>query len=157
MASLTVLIESNHSQTEKMLSIKRLSKNTLPIPTLIAWITPLTLVGVLLNMFANPAYFLVPHLISFATVPINRSTFLVGDAFSPASLGLQFLTHVHLGDNWSSKFETKAQQQLVTDSVYSRVRHPMYCTLHSCWLRLVVAYSVTTGCVCARFQQCSSW
>jgi protein-S-isoprenylcysteine O-methyltransferase Ste14 len=35
-------------------------------------------------------------------------------------------THKDLGRNWSVTLEVRQQHALVTDGVYSRVRHPMY-------------------------------
>ena len=87
----------------------------------------MALTAILLNTFANPAVYLAPRFVSFAALPFRRHTSTVlGVAFSIAGLGLQFLSHLHLGKNWSSKIEAKKQDQLVTRGVYLWIRHPMY-------------------------------
>jgi len=45
---------------------------------------------------------------------------------SPASLWLFYRTHKDLGRNWSVTLEVRDRHTLVTNGVYSRVRHPMY-------------------------------
>jgi len=96
-------------------------------PKLPPWIVVVQSLSLLLNMFANPALFLAPHLVSFAALPVIRTTATtVGASFAVLGLGLQLLSHLHLGENWSTLIETKKQHKLVMNGVYSRVRHPMY-------------------------------
>jgi len=45
---------------------------------------------------------------------------------SPARSGSSARTHKDLGRNWSVTLEVREQHALVTNGVYSRVRHPMY-------------------------------
>jgi len=49
-----------------------------------------------------------------------------GAAVFAASLWLFRRTHKDLGRNWSVTLEVREQHALVTNGVYSRVRHPMY-------------------------------
>jgi protein-S-isoprenylcysteine O-methyltransferase Ste14 len=49
-----------------------------------------------------------------------------GAAIFLAALWLFYRTHEDLGRNWSVTLEVREQHTLVTDGVYSRVRHPMY-------------------------------
>jgi protein-S-isoprenylcysteine O-methyltransferase Ste14 len=50
----------------------------------------------------------------------------VGAALFAAALWLFYRSHKDLGRNWSVTLEVRSQHTLVTNGVYSRVRHPMY-------------------------------
>jgi protein-S-isoprenylcysteine O-methyltransferase Ste14 len=50
----------------------------------------------------------------------------LGAVVAVGALWLFHLTHRTLGRNWSVSLEVRATHTLVTDGVYSRVRHPMY-------------------------------
>jgi protein-S-isoprenylcysteine O-methyltransferase Ste14 len=50
----------------------------------------------------------------------------IGAAVFAAALWLFYRTHNDLGRNWSVTLEVRNEHRLVTEGVYSRVRHPMY-------------------------------
>lgn len=95
-------------------------------PKLPTWILLISVIGVLVNIFSCFSIFLAPHWVSFATLPHYPHATILGIIFSVAALSLQFLSHWHLGDSWSTMIETKHDQQLITRGVYSFARHPMY-------------------------------
>mmetsp|Transcript_13865 Transcript_13865/g.34840 ORF Transcript_13865/g.34840 Transcript_13865/m.34840 type:complete len:244 (+) Transcript_13865:155-886(+) len=97
------------------------------VPDLPSWIMPMAIAGILLNYIANPAVYLAPKLVEFAVLPFDRytSTFL-GVVSSISCLVIMFCSHYYLGENWSSKIETRKKHQLVTTGIYSYLRHPMY-------------------------------
>ena len=64
-----------------------------------------------------------PH---FANYPFRPWQAWLGAAVFAASLWLFHRTHKDLGRNWSVTLEVRDRHTLVTNGVYSRVRHPMY-------------------------------
>src|SRR5262249_53596222 len=64
-----------------------------------------------------------PH---FANYPFRPWQAWLGAAVFAASLWLFYRTHKDLGRNWSVTLEVRDRHTLVTNGVYSRVRHPMY-------------------------------
>jgi protein-S-isoprenylcysteine O-methyltransferase Ste14 len=62
----------------------------------------------------------------FANYPFSAWQGWLGAAVFAASLWMFRRTHKDLGRNWSVTLEVRQQHALVTDGVYSRVRHPMY-------------------------------
>ena len=81
-----------------------------------------------LYLYTILLYFCCPDSVAFASFPdsLQPGAFKVGAILSVAGYALQFLSHFHLRDNWSSQIETKQKQTLITTGVYSRVAHPMY-------------------------------
>ena len=65
----------------------------------------------------------VPHFADYAFRPLQA---WLGAAAFAASLWLFHRTHKDLGRNWSVTLEVRDRHALVTNGVYSRVRHPMY-------------------------------
>src|SRR5258708_545266 len=64
-----------------------------------------------------------PH---FASYPFRPWQAWLGAAVFAASLWLFHRTRKDLGRNWSVTLEVRDRHTLVTNGVYSRVRHPMY-------------------------------
>jgi protein-S-isoprenylcysteine O-methyltransferase Ste14 len=62
----------------------------------------------------------------FANYPFNGWQAWLGAAVFVIALWLFRRTHKDLGRNWSVTLEVREQHALVTNGVYSRVRHPMY-------------------------------
>ena len=62
----------------------------------------------------------------FANYPFRPWQAWLGAAVFAAALWLFRRTHKDLGRNWSVTLEVREQHALVTEGVYSRVRHPMY-------------------------------
>jgi protein-S-isoprenylcysteine O-methyltransferase Ste14 len=86
---------------------------------------------VFLLAFAWVAFFVtVVWLVSpafwFAEYPLHIGPLAAGVACFAAGLWLFHRSHADLGTNWSITLELREQHQLVTQGVYSRIRHPMY-------------------------------
>jgi protein-S-isoprenylcysteine O-methyltransferase Ste14 len=62
----------------------------------------------------------------FANYPFHSWQAWLGGAVFLAALWLFRRTHRDLGRNWSVTLEVRERHALVTNGVYSRVRHPMY-------------------------------
>ena len=62
----------------------------------------------------------------FADYAFRPAQAWLGAAFALASLLMFHLTHRALGRNWSVSLELRERHQLVTEGVYSKIRHPMY-------------------------------
>lgn len=80
-------------------------------------------------------YMTVIHLatgmLSFADYSAPVWMPLIGLAFLVPGLWLFWRSHVDLGQNWSVTTELREEQTLVTEGVYTRIRHPMYSAI---WL-----------------------
>ncbi|PZU93963.1 MAG: methyltransferase [Chelatococcus sp.] len=61
-----------------------------------------------------------------ANYPFQPGLAWIGAAIAAAALVLFHLTHRALGRNWSVSLDLRESHRLVTDGVYTYVRHPMY-------------------------------
>lgn len=73
-----------------------------------------------------PFIYVLSNAPRFANYPFRPWQAWIGAAVFAASLWLFYRTHKDLGRNWSVTLEVREQHALVTNGVYSRVRHPMY-------------------------------
>ncbi|MEM9330758.1 MAG: protein-S-isoprenylcysteine O-methyltransferase [Pseudomonadota bacterium] len=103
------------------------------------WLEKTLLVGMFLSMGILPFLYLATKgtTVEFLTA-MNYSlpdfaTWL-GVLLVPPMLFVFWRSHADLGRNWSAKLEIHSEQKLVTNGVYSRVRHPMYLAI---WLAAV--------------------
>jgi protein-S-isoprenylcysteine O-methyltransferase Ste14 len=78
------------------------------------------------GQFIVPAIYCLTNQPSFANVGFQPFLAWLGALVLVAALVLFRLTHKQLGRNWSITLETRDQHKLVTDGLYSWVRHPMY-------------------------------
>jgi protein-S-isoprenylcysteine O-methyltransferase Ste14 len=62
----------------------------------------------------------------FASYPFHPAQAVIGGFLFAVGLWLFHRTHKDLGRNWSVTLEVRDKHTLVTNGVYSRVRHPMY-------------------------------
>ncbi|KAH3756778.1 isoprenylcysteine carboxylmethyltransferase family protein [Pelomyxa schiedti] len=73
---------------------------------------------------------LVPNWWIFGSTSIDVPAYgwiqLLGLIVTAAGVCLFWLSHKHLGANWSPYVEVLKEQKLITTGVYSYVRHPMY-------------------------------
>ena len=53
----------------------------------------------------------------------------LGGGLMVGSLYLFWRAYTDLGDNWSPKIDIKEGQELVTDGIYSTIRHPVYAAM----------------------------
>jgi protein-S-isoprenylcysteine O-methyltransferase Ste14 len=54
---------------------------------------------------------------------------VLGAVLQVPFLALFWLSHAHLGRNWSPGLEMREEHGLVTHGIYGRIRHPMYAAL----------------------------
>ena len=73
-----------------------------------------------------PFIYVVSNAPHFANYPFRPWQAWIGAAAFASALWLFRRTHKDLGRNWSVTLEVRDQHALVTNGVYSRVRHPMY-------------------------------
>jgi protein-S-isoprenylcysteine O-methyltransferase Ste14 len=73
-----------------------------------------------------PLIFVATGLPQFASYPFHPIQGWLGLLFAIAALLMFRLTHKALGRNWSISLDVREGHRLVTDGIYSRVRHPMY-------------------------------
>ena len=81
--------------------------------------------------FANfswllPIVWAVSPIFEFANYPSHKITFIAGTSCYALGLWLFHRSHADLGTNWSKTLEIKENHHLVTDGIYTRIRHPMY-------------------------------
>lgn len=62
----------------------------------------------------------------FAKYAFQPSLAWAGAVVAAAALLLFYLTHRALGRNWSVSLDVRESHKLVTDGIYTYVRHPMY-------------------------------
>jgi protein-S-isoprenylcysteine O-methyltransferase Ste14 len=73
-----------------------------------------------------PAIYVLTNEPRFANYAFRSWQGWVGAVLFAAALWLFHRSHKDLGRNWSVTLEVRNQHTLVTNGVYSRVRHPMY-------------------------------
>jgi protein-S-isoprenylcysteine O-methyltransferase Ste14 len=73
-----------------------------------------------------PSIYVISNAPQFANYTFRPWQGWIGAAVFAAALWLFRRTHQDLGRNWSVTLEVREQHTLVTNGVYSRVRHPMY-------------------------------
>jgi protein-S-isoprenylcysteine O-methyltransferase Ste14 len=78
------------------------------------------------GMFIAPLIYVLTDEPKFASYAFQPAFAWLGTATFAASWWLFFRTHKDLGRNWSVTLEIRVEHALVTNGVYSRVRHPMY-------------------------------
>jgi protein-S-isoprenylcysteine O-methyltransferase Ste14 len=85
-----------------------------------------------LGFFIIPMVYVLTPLLTFADYTLPFCAGLAGTAVYVLALWLLWRSHADLGRNFSPVIEVVEGQQLVTDGVYRRIRHPMY-TAHLLW------------------------
>ena len=79
-----------------------------------------------IGMFVLPAIYVLGNQPRFASYPFQPVLAWLGVAVFAAALWLFRRTHKELGRHWSVTLEIRDKHALVTDGIYSRIRHPMY-------------------------------
>ncbi len=81
-----------------------------------------------------PSFYMFGTWLDFANLPFKMPPAFgfVGTALFLIAIWLLHRSHADLGKLWSPTVEPEAEQMLVTDGVYKRVRHPMYAA-HVLW------------------------
>lgn len=85
-----------------------------------------------LGFFVIPLVYVLTTLLSFADYTLPVGAGLAGTAVFALALWLLWRSHADLGRSFSPIIEVVAGQQLVTDGIYRRMRHPMY-SAHLVW------------------------
>jgi protein-S-isoprenylcysteine O-methyltransferase Ste14 len=113
------LIRAPHGQRSRKIKVVKTRKAGLEIGLLI--FATLT--------FLLPLAWIVSPVFSFADYPLRPANFIIGTVGLLVGLWLFYQAHADLGRNWSVTLEIRDKHQLVTNGIYSLVRHPMYLAL----------------------------
>src|SRR3569623_2584793 len=73
-----------------------------------------------------PALYVIGHAFRFADYPVQPVLVVSGGLVFALALWMFYRPHKDLGRNWSVTLEVRDQHRLVTEGVYTNVRHPMY-------------------------------
>ena len=73
-----------------------------------------------------PALFVFTDVLKFADYPIQFWQPWIGAAVFALALWMFRQTHSQLGRNWSVTLEVRKDHALITEGIYTHVRHPMY-------------------------------
>jgi protein-S-isoprenylcysteine O-methyltransferase Ste14 len=111
------LIRYRHARRSRRTPILRSDRSTRENILLLISLTGLGLVP--LTYIATGA----PH---FANYVLRSGQAWVGLFLSISALMIFYLTHKALGCYWSVSLDVRQGHLLVTDGIYSKVRHPMY-------------------------------
>lgn len=79
-----------------------------------------------------PIYYVFPNTFSFAEITRPFWLGILGIVILIFALWLLWRAHHDLGKNWSSTVQIKSEQKLVTEGIYSYIRHPIY-SAHILW------------------------
>jgi protein-S-isoprenylcysteine O-methyltransferase Ste14 len=89
--------------------------------TLVAGMTP--------GFLIFPGLYLFTSLLSFSDYRLPPALMWIGGILMVGSLWLFWRSHADLGQNWSVSIEIREDHNLVTNGVYSLIRHPMYASI----------------------------
>jgi protein-S-isoprenylcysteine O-methyltransferase Ste14 len=78
------------------------------------------------GMLVLPLTYVLTGQPKFATYPFVPALAWLGTAVFAFALWMFYRTHQDLGRNWSVTLEIREQHKLITNGIYSRLRHPMY-------------------------------
>jgi protein-S-isoprenylcysteine O-methyltransferase Ste14 len=85
-----------------------------------------------LGTFLVPLFYLFTPWLGFADYRLSDLAGWAGVAILIAAGWLLWRSHADLGRNWSITVEMRQGHSLITDGVYSQIRHPMYAA-HWLW------------------------
>lgn len=90
--------------------------------------SPLVYVGIVLwsVVLLLPFISIFSGWLRFADYPLSEPLRIIGGIIITLELWLLWRCHVDLGQNFSPSLFIRNEHTLVTDGVYSRIRHPMY-------------------------------
>lgn len=90
------------------------------------------LLFVLFGMFGGPALYFFSDIMSFADYRLPLIAQIFGSFVFIPGLWMLWRSHFDLGANWSPTIEKRRGHTLITEGIYSNIRHPMY-TAHFLW------------------------
>jgi len=79
-----------------------------------------------LALGATAVYLIAPRLVAWAALPFPDRLRWAGAILALGGFALLQWSHAALSRNWSDQPRLLADQQLVTDGPYRRMRHPIY-------------------------------
>ena len=79
-----------------------------------------------------PFFFIFTPLLDFADYRLPEWLGWIGTAVFAMALLLLWRSHADLGRNWSAILQIKQEHTLITNGIYSHIRHPMYAA-HLLW------------------------
>jgi len=89
-----------------------------------------------LGMFVLPLLYLFSPELDFANYSVSRwlqfLMLIFGTLFFLLAIWLLWRSHADLQTNFSPAVELHPEHELVTNGIFSRMRHPMY-SAHLCW------------------------
>lgn len=120
---MTALIRAPHETGYQKNEIVKSKRNALEIFLLVT----MTLAALIL-----PFFVLCSDWLRFADYQITMPSLVyIAAALQIPAVWLFWRSHADLGRNWSPTLELHQEQTLVTDGVYTKIRHPMYAAI---WL-----------------------
>ena len=102
------------------------SRRVTTVERRVDWWEHALLLVCLLGLFVVPLIYVLAEQPRFANYTFRPVQAWLGAAVFVLSLWLFYRSHKDLGANWSVTLEIRAQHCLVTNGVYTRIRHPMY-------------------------------
>lgn len=114
-----VAIRAPHGQRSRGVPVARSRKGAVEV----------VLLALAMLSFFVPLLWIVKSVPAFADYPLRPAPFLAGTLCLAFGLWLFRRSHADLGTNWSITLQVREQHRLVTEGVYSRIRHPMYTAL----------------------------
>jgi protein-S-isoprenylcysteine O-methyltransferase Ste14 len=90
--------------------------------------------GMFLTMMVLPLLHVATSIFAFADYELSESATVVGAVLQVPALWLFWRSHADLGRNWSPSLEVRENHGLITNGIYSRIRHPMYASI---WLSAI--------------------
>ncbi|TGL64611.1 protein-S-isoprenylcysteine O-methyltransferase [Leptospira sarikeiensis] len=94
----------------------------------------LLLIGMFLSMSVLPLLHLATNCFYFANYNLPEWATYLGIVLQILYLYLFWRSHYDLGKNWSPGLEIRNGHTLVTNGIYSKIRHPMYSSI---WLGVI--------------------
>jgi protein-S-isoprenylcysteine O-methyltransferase Ste14 len=101
-----------------------------------SWLDRILLGFVFLGMQAVPLFYVFSPYLDFADYPISHTVSIIlewtGALVFVSAIFLLWKSHAALGLNFSPKLQLRKEHSLVTNSVFKKIRHPMYAA-HFLW------------------------
>ena len=114
-----VVIRAPHGQRSRTVKVAQSRKGPLEVALLtIAWLG-----------FFVPVLWIATPWLAFADYPLRPIPFAAGVVCLAVGLWYFHRSHADLGTNWSVTLEVRESHRLITNGIYSRIRHPMYMAL----------------------------
>lgn len=114
-----VAIRAPHGQRSRGVPVARNRKGAVEV----------VLLALAMLSFFISLIWVVKPVLAFADYPLHSVPFFAGTLCLALGLWLFHRSHADLGPNWSITLQVRENHRLVTQGVYSRVRHPMYTAL----------------------------